>query len=568
MFDIVKEWFVSSPNYRNKLGRINPNLYKMIPDHIHTYLNELYDNTPLKVKVIYVENNIHCLKNCFVCGSEIKITKNDKIPEYCSHKCAQNHPDVKAKRIETTFKKYGVKNVLEKGEIRSNIDKNNLEKFGFTCPTKNQIVKEKISESLKDTYKIHKKEIIDKKLNTMIEKYGMHSSLDKNVRNKKEKTCLQKYNVPVACMSQVVKDNIKKSVYEKYGVNSVSDIPLVRQKIKDNNIQKSLEIHKKFKDSVESIETKNHTVKEISNILSLSPSWTLKMLQKNNLDWKHFGGVSEIENLIADWIASFGIKIERSNRKILNGLELDIFLPDYNLAIEVNGIYWHSDQFKNKNYHRNKTDICKNNNIQLLHIFDFEWLDYKKQEIWKSIILNKLGKSNKIYARKCEIREISTKESKLFFDENHLSGFVGGKEKFGLFYDGKLVQAVILGMPRFSKNKNQLELIRAATIKNCIVIGGLSKLLSKIKGPIISYADKRYSSGNGYVKTNFKLRGDSDPNYWYVKNEQIYSRISFQKHKLKDKLEKYDSNLTESENMKANNFFKFWDSGNYIYIRD
>ena len=70
-------------------------------------------------------------------------------------------------------------------------------------------------------------------------------------------------------------------------------------------------------------------------------------------------GISKEEKELNNWLNSLGIITETNNKNILNGLELDIYIPSHNLAIEYNGLYWHSEEFIDKNYHINKTELCE-----------------------------------------------------------------------------------------------------------------------------------------------------------------------------------------------------------------
>ncbi|QPX63106.1 putative homing endonuclease [Campylobacter phage F336] len=254
---------------------------------------------------------------------------------------------------------------------------------------------------------------------------------------------------------------------------------------------------------------------------------------------------------------------------ILGDKELDFYLPDHNLAIECNGDYWHSESNgKDKNYHLDKTERCKEKGIQLLHIFESSWIE--KKEIWTSIINNKLGKSNKIMARKCVIKEVPKTEEKEFLDINHLQGFTGSSICYGLYYQDELVCLMSFGKPRFT-GKYDWELIRLCTKKNTNVIGGASKLLSYFhknnKGSLISYSDRLYSDGSIYLKLGFTFSHYSSPGYYYFKNNKTHSRQQFMKHKLKDKLERFDPNLTESENMKVNGYNRVWDCGQGVWVK-
>lgn len=272
--------------------------------------------------------------------------------------------------------------------------------------------------------------------------------------------------------------------------------------------------------------------------------------------------VEFIKSLLPDTV------IETKNRNICNGYELDIYLPEYKLAIEFNGIYWHSfDKRPDADYHLNKTKMCIINGITLLHIFDYQW--YNKQDIVKSMICSKLKLNNKIFGRKCNIKEIKTKEKNQFLESTHIQGKCNSTINIGLYNNNELVSVAVFSKSRYNKNYDY-ELVRFSSKLNTNVIGGFSKIMKyfiNTHNPknIISYADRSYSIGNVYLKNNFKLIGVSKPNYFYFKELNVYSRQSFQKHLLSNKLQHFNKDLTEYENMKINGYDKFYNCGNYIF---
>ena len=260
--------------------------------------------------------------------------------------------------------------------------------------------------------------------------------------------------------------------------------------------------------------------------------------------------------------------ILQHNRQLIKPYELDIVIPDKKIAIEFNGTYWHSTQFGvNNSYHLMKTEMCEKEGYQLIHIFEHEWIN--KQEIVKEKLKAILGvEQENVYARKCIVKEIDTKTKNDFLNEYHIQGEDKSKVKLGLFHNDKLVAVMTFGYPRFNKNYNW-ELIRYATSKH--VIGGAGKLLTYFRnhytGSIITYADRRFSIGNMYEKLGFKLNGVSQPNYWWIKNNEILSRYQTQKHNLKDILkDKFDPNKSEFLNMSSNGYYQLFDCGNLIYI--
>ena len=92
--------------------------------------------------------------------------------------------------------------------------------------------------------------------------------------------------------------------------------------------------------------------------------------------------ISKPEIEVQDFVKSLGFKIITNNRKILNGKELDIFIPSLNKAIEFNGTYYH---YSKKHFvpgkHANKSNLCKEKGIKLLHLREDFWVNNKKHMI-------------------------------------------------------------------------------------------------------------------------------------------------------------------------------------------
>ena len=260
-----------------------------------------------------------------------------------------------------------------------------------------------------------------------------------------------------------------------------------------------------------------------------------------------------------------------ANKRILDGKEIDVYIEDLQLGFEYNGLYWHSEARKmDKNYHLNKTNLAKEKGIELVHIFEHLWM--YKQEIVKDLIKKKLNITKKVFARKCTIVEVTSKEAREFIDNNHLQGYTSSKIKYGLRLNGELISIMTFGESRFS-NKYDYELIRFCNKIGTSVIGGASKLLKHFekthKGTLVSYCDKTIFNGSLYESLGFKKSHDSKPNYFYFKQGtiEVHNRQKFMKHKLKDKLQIFDPTLTEYENMANNKYLRYWDCGNAVYTK-
>ena len=282
--------------------------------------------------------------------------------------------------------------------------------------------------------------------------------------------------------------------------------------------------------------------------------------------------ISKGEDEIMDFLSKF-IKVEQ-RIKLENKKEIDLFLPEFNIGIEYNGLRWHSDLFqKNNNYHLDKSNYCSEQGIRLIHIFEDEWLF--KKEIVKSRLLNLIGKtSNKIYARKCEIREISPKESYEFLKQNHIQGGLMNSYNIALIYNNQVVSLMTFSSLRRSlgsrKEDNIFELTRFCNKLNTTVIGGASKLLNyfvKQTRPksIISYADRRWSVGELYINLGFNFVHNSIPNYFYTKGLIRENRFKYRKSELIK--QGFDKNKTEKEIMQERGFNRIYDCGTLKFMK-
>ena len=279
--------------------------------------------------------------------------------------------------------------------------------------------------------------------------------------------------------------------------------------------------------------------------------------------------ISKPEIEVQDFIKSLNLKILTNNRKILYRKELDIYIPSKRIAIEYNGIYWHSFNYvptsKESRSHQEKHLLCKANGIQLLQV-----LSNQDQNKFLELVKSKLGIfEERIFARKCIIKDINKQDAYKFLNDYHLQGCKTKtfNHSYGMFYQNELIGVITLCKSRFKLN--EIELHRMVFKHGIQVIGGVSKFVHHIKkqiGSFITYADAMIG-GECYSKSGGKLLHLTEPNYWYVKmNGEIINRISAQKNKLKKLLgDNFSELLTEQENMLSNNYQIFFDAGNYKF---
>lgn len=376
--------------------------------------------------------------------------------------------------------------------------------------------------------------------------------------------------------SQEVVSKKKETSLKKYGTEFPNQSKVVKEKIKEKLIDRVTDT---VQTVVEMIEEQGF---KVTPGQTLSDSWNFMCSCGNsfslvpptwsrwNTGWKTIcpkcsKGSSYEEKEISNWIENLGFEIIRRDRSIIAPLELDIFIPKLNLAIEYNGLYWHSDD---KWRHFNKYKLCKERGIKLIQIFENEWMN-KKDKV-KSRLMSALHLNTRLYARKTQVRKLSYSEAKRFFEENHLNSYSrGGFAHYGLVCEGKIVQCITVGKSRFYK-KIDYELLRSASLNGITVVGGLSKLinhaLSQSYGSLVSYADLCWGDGSSYALAGGEELHYSQPGYaWWRKNEML-SRFNSMKKNLKNVLQNYDEKLTEEENMRAEGWRQIWNAGNAIYV--
>jgi len=272
---------------------------------------------------------------------------------------------------------------------------------------------------------------------------------------------------------------------------------------------------------------------------------------------------SQFELEINDYIESLGFKTLTSDRSIISPKELDIVIPDKRVCIEANGLYWHSELNKqDKRFHLNKTIDCLEKDYKLIHIFSDEW-EYKK-DICKSMISHRLNCINfKIFARKCEVREIGKQEEREFFKKSHISGFTNSRKCWGLIHNNNIVAALSIRIPRQKKYKGMIEIARFACLPNHHVAGGLSKLLKHVKSycrennfnSLMTYADRRFGEGNGYASVGFDYIGNTGVDYFYTDGQIRVDRFGVRAQK----------GLSERDVAKSKGLYKVWGCGSNIF---
>lgn len=296
---------------------------------------------------------------------------------------------------------------------------------------------------------------------------------------------------------------------------------------------------------------------------------TYNTLDQGHLCYRCSSVGSKAEQEISDFIKDLNVDFLKNDRNIIAPKELDIFIPSKNIAIEYCGLHWHHEEIKPRYHIKEKHDLCKEKDIQLITIFEDEWI--KRKEQIKNTLKAKLGLLPKIYARKTQIRQIDSSIAKDYLNKWHIQGACAFIRSVGLFCDD-----ILVGVGTLSKHHRGN--VGTATISRiCFgdqaVVGGSSKIVLALTkeakkesyNNLVSWSDNRWSSGKSYELCGFE-RKELGPDYCYYKSGS-QSRLSKQSCQKKHLKKRGGVGNTESEMANSLKLFRIYDAGKVAWFK-
>lgn len=530
-------------------------------------------------------------KNCSLCGKEFEVIQYRNTQEFCSIACGQ--AGKKSNQIElkkTLQKRYGVDHPSQLQEFKEKANSTIQKKYGDRSVL---IEKSKAAKVKKygDPFYFD----VQKMSKTKLQKYGTSTY---NNREKFKETMMSKYqSLQSPTQKEVIKRGLEnksigfnskqyKNFLKSKGVSNISFLPEIVEKKRNIALKKSYA--RMFVPPFSEYCVPLFSLENFKGCVNYETyPFRCTKCQQSFFGWARNGvlprcptcfpplnGTSQGEQELLDFIKSiYSGPVEQKNRTLVAPREIDIFLPELNLAFEYNGLYWHSELAgKDRNYHVSKTNLCEKAGVRLVQIFEPEW-EFKK-EILQSFIKKLLNVPCETFmGRKLAIVEYSKfNEPRQFLANHHIQGEGSGSVYYGLFDGGELLAVMSFSKSRYS-TRYEWEINRFAIKSDTKILGGGEKLFSAFvrdynPQSVISFSDRRLFQGNIYQKLGFVLDHISAPNYFYFKEPALLleSRLKYQKHKLASKLINFDASKTEWENMQLNGYNRIWDCGNVAWI--
>ena len=480
------------------------------------------------------------IKTCPICNTRLKYrTSTGLTKQYCSNKCAYAWNIDKIK--ETNIEKYWVEyNILSTNNKEKTIN-TNIEKYWVDNPFKSEVIKDKIKE-------------------TNIEKYWVDNpSKSKLIRDKVKETNIERYWFNSHLQSQEIKNKIKETNIERYWNENWL---LHSDKAKETRILNIIKKQNYF-NWVFNINVNPYSYIYLCDDCSKISEYITKeqrdfILQRFRFKTNPCNHCSPREEMWVNkrsWLEKkLEILLNEIWIKTTHTKDIDIFLSDYNIWIEINWSYWHSDKFKSKYKHRDKILSFKEKWIQLLCFSDIDIENNMDRVI--NYIKWKIGLLPSIWASKCKIREIKSDQARTFCDKYHIHWYTIGSKNYWMFLKDELVSVCIVWKNRFNKD-DSIEIIRLCNSNK--IIWWFARFLKLIKKDypnkdIVTFINTYLwlSDNNIFTKNWFEYVWLTEPNYYWVLN---WNKISRYKAQQKD----------EDKNMRELWAYKVYDWWNYKF---
>lgn len=476
----------------------------------------------------------------------------------------------------TLKSRYGVDTVNAIPGVAQKRKLTNQTRYGVDHPAQNSDIKKKLesSKAVRTTEQLQQQQA--KRKQTCLEKYGAdHHMKTVPCLEKQQQTNLDRYGVKRPLQNKSVAEKSAKTqrqhtaehqaqkqqqkittLLRKYSVVAPSRIGMSAETLQ------ILDHAQQFRD-----QARVNTRESLCEKLKVHPHTVYLYSKKYSADQLFLKPqLSLFEKSVREYVMQYQNAVY-SDRSILNGKELDIFVPDLNLAIECSGLYWHSEISSGKppGYHADKYQQCKNHNIRLVTIWEDQWNHKRSQSESRLKYLLKSSQST-VSARQCTVQEISSEMSADFQEAHHIQGSTPATHHIGLMNADQLMAVMTFRRPRFSQQA-QWEIIRFATLGS--VPGAAGKMFSyfvKQHAPlsVISYCDHSWGHGGVYEKMGFQLQ-NTQIGYWYTDYKYRYNRMQFQKSQISQLVQDGDQ-LSEWQIMQQLKYDRIWDCGQSSWI--
>ena len=491
---------------------------------------------------------------CKMCDGLVRFNRQlCQYATYCSTKCQNNDPAVKARHAATNIQRYGVANAAMNVDVKQRQAKTTTERYGATCFLATESGKRKSRE-------------------TCLRKYGVsHTSMVPELNERRRATMLTRYGAPHALQVKALRDKRAATCRDRYG----DAYPSV-WKLRELCARQREEVY----DGLAALFPQYEIQCTRAQFLGLhehANTWRCRdcgaTFTRSGVPYCRCHRSFAMEDALFRLVRGLCPDAIRGTRGVLpSGREIDVYVPSRNTGFEFDGLYWHSELYRDKRYHLGKTEEAEAAGVRLVHVFEDEWT--LQGELVREKVSALLGAAARpVSARACVVERLPRGDADDFLRHNHIQGpALSASVHLGLADSNGLVAVCTFG--RIGRHDGAWYLERYATRSGCRVRGGCSRLLAAFvrdyKPEVVrTFADRRWSVGGMYERTGFTLVGKARPAYWYVRPSdnpiRRIHRFNLRRANLLAELGRADGGETESELAAMCGYVRIWDCGQLVY---
>lgn len=486
-----------------------------------------------------------------------------------------SHPKrIQEQRKQTCIEKYGVEYSSQAETVKDKVKATNLERFGTEYVFGSKEIQEQIRKTNMEKYGVEycsqREDVKEKVIATCLERFGTeHPSQSDEIKFKMKETSVENYGVAYPSQNKAVKEKTKKTLQDRYGVSSPFQLPGIMEKSNATQMERYGVDHYWARDAKRITETGQPVNEWYALLPDPKPTYGAFLFSyKGQLEVP----LAELETIMSNY-RNHKSTLEVLTEKVLGisvynrkPAEISVnYRPDFKLNetvyVNVDGLYWHSENQKDKNYHLNLRKEFEKNNLIMFQFREDEV--FNKPNIVKSIVSNKLGKcSIKLMARKTTIKTVSQLEAKVFLNENHLMGSVNARH-IGLHDKEDKLVAIL----SYKRRKNAMNIERYCSLVNCSISGGFSKLISYLENncltpeitEIHNWVDLRYGTGVHLLTKEFTQRTETLGWSW-TNGASTFNR-------LKCRANMDARKLPEKKHAEELGWYRIYDAGQRLYVK-
>lgn len=261
------------------------------------------------------------------------------------------------------------------------------------------------------------------------------------------------------------------------------------------------------------------------------------------------------EKELGGYIKSLGLSIIETQRKLVSKTEYDIHVPEKNVLVEFNGLFYHSSAYKEQDYHHQKLEKALKANHNLIQVWEDDWRYFREKV--ELIIKNRMCEFDNIDTKLCAVDESVAFD---FLNRFHLDGFIRGEKYFALTNGDAIVSVASTSVSGEHLYIHQHVTLNpfADIIRALVDYSRKNGVIKYIHGT----TSNDYFTGEEYEKLGFSIESETNYDLFYLVSGKKKNKLELGIHVRAN----VDSEISIDEFIKEKNLFEIYNSGHKNWV--